>query len=210
MGVDDLYTARAANLQQTLECLWLAGLSRKRLPQRVATRHSASAGCWGETGALLAQKSLSTRAAARQPALAGCGRLSEVSCPSSPHPPQGSAPPALLGQLAHTCSFRQDPPPTRLEGGRRLLGVGYSWAPFGGSGELKLLLISNQEMFDEILFPWRSWQMIDDNLSNITEIDVVSLDRGYMNWVNYDPQLERFQEGSLWRLIRFVYPPINK
>ena len=31
--------------------------------------------------------------------------------------------------------------------------------------------------------------MIDDHLTNITEIDVVSLDRGGMHWISYDPSI---------------------
>ncbi len=39
------------------------------------------------------------------------------------------------------------------------------------------ILISNQVRFDETFFPRRNQQMIHDHLSNITVIDVVSLDR---------------------------------
>ena len=45
------------------------------------------------------------------------------------------------------------------------------------------ILISNQVRFDETFFPTRNRQMIDYHLTNITEIDVVSLDRGDMNFV---------------------------
>jgi hypothetical protein len=48
------------------------------------------------------------------------------------------------------------------------------------------ILISNQVRFDEIFFPRRNLQMIDDHLSNITEIDVVGLGRGDLKWVNCD------------------------
>ncbi len=47
-------------------------------------------------------------------------------------------------------------------------------------------LISNQQRFDETFFPQRNLQMIDDHLSNITEIDVVSLDRGDLKRVYND------------------------
>ncbi len=43
--------------------------------------------------------------------------------------------------------------------------------------ETEKILILNQLLFDETLFPRRNLQMIDDHLSNITEIDVVSLDK---------------------------------
>ena len=42
------------------------------------------------------------------------------------------------------------------------------------------ILISNQVRFDETFFPRRNRQMIDDHLTNITEINVVSL------WISYD------------------------
>jgi hypothetical protein len=51
------------------------------------------------------------------------------------------------------------------------------------------IVISNQVRFDETFFPGRNWQMIDDHLSNLTEMDVVSLDRGDLKWVNYDPSV---------------------
>ena len=51
------------------------------------------------------------------------------------------------------------------------------------------VLISDQAKFDETFFPRRNRQMIGDHLNNITEIDVVSLDRGHMKWVNYDSSI---------------------
>ena len=48
------------------------------------------------------------------------------------------------------------------------------------------ILISNQVRFDETFFPRRNKQMIHDHLTNIPEIDVVSLDRGNMKWISYD------------------------
>ncbi len=48
------------------------------------------------------------------------------------------------------------------------------------------ILISNQVRFDETFFPRRNRQMIDNHLSNIPEIDVVSLDRDDLKWMNYD------------------------
>ncbi len=49
-------------------------------------------------------------------------------------------------------------------------------------------MISNIVRFDETFFLRRKRQMIDDHMTNITQIDVVSLDRGGMKcqWVNYD------------------------
>jgi hypothetical protein len=35
------------------------------------------------------------------------------------------------------------------------------------------ILRSNHVRFDETFFPWRNWQVIDDHLSIITEIDIV-------------------------------------
>ena len=52
-----------------------------------------------------------------------------------------------------------------------------------GTGKI---LISNQVRFHGTFFQRRNRQMIDDHLSNIFEIDVVSLGRGDMKWVNYD------------------------
>ena len=48
------------------------------------------------------------------------------------------------------------------------------------------ILISNEVRFDESFFPRRNQQMIDDHLTNLADIDVVSLDRGGMRWVNND------------------------
>ncbi len=85
------------------------------------------------------------RAAAWQLALAGCGRLREASGyrPGShtalyPHhvPHTGVHHQPCSGR-SNTCGFRQDS--RRVEGCRRLYGVGYCWAPFGGRGELKVL-----------------------------------------------------------------------
>ena len=45
------------------------------------------------------------------------------------------------------------------------------------------ILISNQVLFDETLFPYRNKKMVDVHLTNIAELeqlDVVTLDRGDM------------------------------
>ena len=42
------------------------------------------------------------------------------------------------------------------------------------------ILISNEVRFDESFFPKRNRQMIDDHLTNLADIDAVSLDRGGM------------------------------
>ena len=52
------------------------------------------------------------------------------------------------------------------------------------------ILISNQVRFDEMFFPRRNSQMIDDHLTNITEIDIVTLDRRGMKWISYDSLLD--------------------
>ena len=48
------------------------------------------------------------------------------------------------------------------------------------------VLISNEVRFDESFFPRRNRQMIDEHLTNLADIDVVSLDRGGMRWINKD------------------------
>ena len=48
------------------------------------------------------------------------------------------------------------------------------------------VLISNEVRFNEGLFPRRNRQMIDDHLTNLADIDVVSLDRGGMRQVTFD------------------------
>ena len=47
-------------------------------------------------------------------------------------------------------------------------------------------MISNEARFDESFFPRRNRQMIDNHLTNLADIDVVSLDRGGMRWIIYD------------------------
>ena len=49
-------------------------------------------------------------------------------------------------------------------------------------------LISNQVRFDETFFPRRNRKIIDDDLTNITKVDVVSLDREDMKWISYDSE----------------------
>ena len=48
------------------------------------------------------------------------------------------------------------------------------------------VLISNEVRFNESFFPRRNRQMTDDHLTNLAYVDVVSLDRGGMRWINYD------------------------
>ena len=52
------------------------------------------------------------------------------------------------------------------------------------------VLISNKVSFDESFFPRRDRQMIDDHLINLADIDVVSLDRGGIRWINYDSSVD--------------------
>ncbi len=51
------------------------------------------------------------------------------------------------------------------------------------------ILKSNQVRLDETFFQRRNRHMIDDQLSNITQIDVVSLDRGDMKWIKYNSSI---------------------
>ena len=44
----------------------------------------------------------------------------------------------------------------------------------------------NEVRFDESFFPRRNLQIIDDHLTNLADVNVVSLDRGGMKWINYD------------------------
>ena len=52
------------------------------------------------------------------------------------------------------------------------------------------ILISNQVRFDETFFPKRNRQTIDYHLTNITEIDVVTLDRRGIKWISYDSSID--------------------
>ena len=52
------------------------------------------------------------------------------------------------------------------------------------------VLISIEVRFNEPFFPRRNRQMRDDHLTNLTEIDVVSLDSGGMKWINYDSSVD--------------------
>ena len=51
-------------------------------------------------------------------------------------------------------------------------------------------MISNEVRFDDSYFLRRNRQMIDDHLTNLADIDVVSLDRGGMRWINYDSSVD--------------------
>ena len=44
--------------------------------------------------------------------------------------------------------------------------------------------------------------MIDDHLTNISEIDIVSLDRGGMRWIDYDSSIDLndFEKVHLTRI----------
>ena len=50
------------------------------------------------------------------------------------------------------------------------------------------ILISNKARFNETFFPRRNRKIIDDDLTNITKVDVVSLDREDMKWISYDSE----------------------
>jgi hypothetical protein len=81
--------------------------------------------------------------------------------------------------------------------------------------ETRKILISNQVTFDATFFPRSNLQIIDDHMSNITEIDVLSLDLGDMKWMNYDPLVnlnyfKKVHSGRVREIIRFLHPPINK
>ena len=52
------------------------------------------------------------------------------------------------------------------------------------------ILISNEVRFNESFTPRRNRQMIDDHLTNLADIDVFSLDRGGMRWINYDSSVD--------------------
>ncbi len=50
------------------------------------------------------------------------------------------------------------------------------------------VVISNQVKFDENLYPYRNRNIIEQNLSELAELDIVTRDNGDCEWIKFTPE----------------------